>query len=266
LAEDIVVVGVGNELLDGRTVNTNLAWLGKRLEDEGYSIARSVILRDDVNELSRRISEIIRDKPRVLILTGGLGPTWDDITLQGLARALHAKLVLSRSALRMIRSRIRGKLTAERKKMAFLPEGSRPLKNNKGTAPGVYVRKGSMRIVALPGVPEEMMDLFDRQVLRVIKGGLRREVRATGRMTVRGIPEADLAPMIGKVKDAISGVYIKSHVRYSEVGLSPIEVFFSSRGKRPASDVEEALSSLGALVTAAGGTTKIRSSPPSSAQ
>lgn len=257
MTEDIVVVGVGNELLDGRTVNTNLTWLGKRLEEEGYSIARSMILRDDAVELSRLISEIIRDKPRVLILTGGLGPTWDDITLQGLARALHAKLVLNRVALRMIRSRIRGELTAERKKMAFLPEGSKPLKNGKGTAPGVYVRKGTTRIVALPGVPEEMMDLFDRQVLRLIKGSLRKEMRATGEMTIRGIPEADLAPMIGEVKDALTGVYIKSHVRYSEAGPSPIKVFFSCRGRRSARTVEEAMTSLGALVTAAGGTTRI---------
>jgi len=264
LTEDIVVVGVGNELLDGRTVNTNLAWLGKRLEDEGYSIARSLILRDDVSELSRQISDIVRYKPRVLILTGGLGPTWDDVTLQGLARALHVKLVLSRVALRMIRSRIRGKLTAERKKMAFLPEGSKPLKNNKGTAPGVYARKGATRIVALPGVPEEMMDLFDRQVLNVIRGSLRKEMRVTGRMTVKGVPEADLAPMVGEVKEAVSGVYIKSHVKYSEVGLSPIEVFFSCRGRRPAHHVEEAMTSLRTLVNASGGSTRIRSSPPSS--
>jgi len=265
LEEDIVVVCVGNELLEGRTVNTNLSWIGKRLEDEGYSIARSVILRDDVEGLSRRIAEIVRDRPKVLILTGGLGPTWDDVTLQGLGRALRLRMRVNREALRMIRLRTKAELTPERRKMALLPEGSTPLLNAKGTAPGVYIRKGATRIVALPGVPEEMMDIFEREVLRIIRRSLKGEKRATGRIVVEGIPEADLAPLIGEVRRRFDGVYVKSHVKHSEGRMLPIEVFLSCRGRRSASELGKAMSSLEKLASAAGGVVRVRSSPASSA-
>jgi len=253
LAADIVVVGIGNELLDGRVVNTNLTWLGEHLEQEGFSISRAVILRDDVQEACKHLTQIIRERPDMILVTGGLGPTWDDVTLQSIACALGVQLKVNEVALAMIRARIRGRLTPERKKMAFLPEGSKPLTNTRGTAPGVYYAKGDTRIVALPGVPEEMKGLFDREVLKIIKRNFKGEKRATGRIVVKDIPEADLAPMVDRVRASVAGIYIKSHVKYSEKGLSPIEVFLSCRGRRSKSKIRDATRMLRTLVVKAGG-------------
>jgi nicotinamide-nucleotide amidase len=260
LETDIVVVGIGNELLDGRVVNTNLVWLGERLEQEGYSISRAIILRDDVQEICKRLAQVIAERPGMIIVTGGLGPTWDDVTLQSMACALGVQLRVNDVALGMIKSRIRGRLTPERRKMAFLPEGSEPLKNTKGTAPGVYCGKGGIKIVALPGVPEEMKGLFEREVLKIIRHNLRGERRATSRIVVKGIPEADLAPIVDRVRTNIGGIYIKSHVKYSEKGLSPIEVFLSCRGRGSRSKIKKGMQMLKSLAIKAGGQVTRRAS------
>lgn len=253
MAGGIVVVEIGNELLDGRVVNTNLAWLGERLEEEGYSITRSIILRDDIQEICKRLAQVIVERPSMVLVTGGLGPTWDDVTLQGIACALGVPLKINNAALRMIKPHIGGRLTPERRKMAFLPEGSEPLKNTRGTAPGVCCGKGGTKIVALPGVPEEMKGLFEKEVLKIIRLSLTGERRTTGRMVVKGIPEADLAPLMDKVRVSLVGIYIKSHVRYSESGPSPIGVFFSHRGRGSKSKVRKGMQMLKSLVIKAGG-------------
>ena len=253
LATDIVVVGIGNELLDGRVVNTNLAWLGDRLEQEGYSISRAIVLRDDVQETCRRLAQIISERPRMILVTGGLGPTWDDVTLQSIACALRVPLRINEVALAMIKSRITGTLTPQRKKMAYLPEGSKPLSNMRGTAPGVYYARGDTKIVALPGVPEEMKGLFDREVLKIIKRELRGERRAVGRIVVKGIPEADLAPIVDRVRASVAGIYIKSHVKYSEKGHAPIEVFLSYRGRGSKARIRQGTQMLKSLAIKAGG-------------
>ena len=250
---DIIVVGIGNELLDGRVVNTNLVWLGERLEQEGYSISRAIILKDDVQEICKRLAQVIAERPGMIIVTGGLGPTWDDVTIQSIACALGVQLRVNDVALGMIKSRIKGRLTPERRKMAFLPEESEPLKNTKGTAPGVYCGKGGTKIVALPGVPEEMKGLFEREVLKIIRHNFRGERRATSRIVVKGIPEADLAPMVDRVRTNIGGIYIKSHVKYSEKGLSPIEVFLSCRGRGSRLKIKKGMQMLRSLAIRAGG-------------
>jgi nicotinamide-nucleotide amidase len=260
LATDIVVVGIGNELLDGRVVNTNLVWLGERLEQEGYSISRAIILRDDVQEICKRLAQVITERPGMILVTGGLGPTWDDVTLQSMACALGVQLRVNDVALRMIKSRIRGRLTPERRKMAFLPDGSKPLKNMRGTAPGVYCRKGGTKIVAFPGVPEEMKGLFERGVLEIIRRSFRGERRATSRIVVKDIPEADLAPIVDRVRANIGDIYIKSHVKYSEKGRVPIEVFLSCRGRGSRSKVRKGTQMLKSLAIKAGGQVTRRAS------
>ncbi|MHA2316087.1 MAG: molybdopterin-binding protein, partial [Candidatus Hermodarchaeia archaeon] len=142
MAHHMEVICVGNELLIGKTLNTNAQWLAKRTTALGLSARRIMIVGDDVDEISNAIREAMQRNPRFLITTGGLGPTFDDKTLEGLAKALKCKLEINEEALTMFKEKYRkyaeegkmkkAELTPPRVKMAKLPEGAKPLFNPVG--------------------------------------------------------------------------------------------------------------------------------------
>jgi molybdenum cofactor synthesis domain-containing protein len=179
MAQPIEIICVGNELLIGKTLNTNAQWLAKRITALGLSARRITIVGDDVDEIFSAIREAMQRNPRFLITTGGLGPTFDDKTLEGLAKALECKLEINEEALTMVKEKYRkyaeegkmkkAELTPPRAKMAKLPEGAKPLSNPVGTAPGVIMKRGSITILALPGVPSEMKAIFDGSVASLLK-------------------------------------------------------------------------------------------------
>jgi molybdenum cofactor synthesis domain-containing protein len=162
----VEVIAVGKELLIGKTVNTNAHWIGGRLARMGGMISRMTTVDDDLDEISTAVRSALKRQPHFLIVVGGLGPTPDDITLQGIALAIGRRLVLNRDAKVMVKGHYmqmgRGDLefTKARRKMAMLPQGSAPLRNLLGTAPGVRIESGSAVIFCLPGVPKEMKFIF----------------------------------------------------------------------------------------------------------
>ncbi|MEM3913807.1 MAG: molybdopterin-binding protein, partial [Metallosphaera sp.] len=132
------ILSVGNELLSGRTINTNSAYIAQRLTILGYSVRRITTIGDNLEDISLVIKEIIERKPKLLVITGGLGPTYDDITVEGLAKALNLKTIINEDALNELKEKYmkRGlELTQERIKMAILPEGALSVKNTQGIAP-----------------------------------------------------------------------------------------------------------------------------------
>ncbi|MEM2609951.1 MAG: molybdopterin-binding protein, partial [Candidatus Bathyarchaeia archaeon] len=165
------IICVGNELLIGKTLNTNAQWLAKRATSLGVTLKRITVVGDDVDEIACAVREALGRKPRFIITTGGLGPTFDDKTLEGIAKAINRRLELNEKALEMVRKKYEEyakarkinaiEMTAHRIKMAQLPEGAEPLPNPVGTAPGVLVRIGGTDLIALPGVPSEMEAIFD---------------------------------------------------------------------------------------------------------
>jgi len=102
----VEVVSVGNELLNGRTANTNLQWIGGRVYALGGWIRRAITVPDVLEEVEAVIRETLSRKPDLIITTGGLGPTYDDRTLEGVAKAIGRRLVLNEEALRMIEGRL----------------------------------------------------------------------------------------------------------------------------------------------------------------
>ena len=232
----VEIINVGNELLDGRTLNTNLQWLCGRLSALGFIVKRAVIVRDDIMDISASIREAIRRKPRWLIISGGLGPTHDDKTLEGVAKAVGKKLKVSDEALELIREHYermvekglieRVELTSARIKMATIPQGARPLRNNVGTAPGVLLRKAGVKIVCLPGVPSELQDIFNNELYPLLLTESRGRKFITKRITVRGVLESSLSPLIDEAMKRFRGVYIKSNPRGFEGGESVIDLDF----------------------------------------
>ena len=159
----IEIICVGTELLIGKTLNTNANWLAKRITSLGGKIARITVIRDDIDEISSSMNEATQRENDFIITIGGLGPTFDDKTLEGITQALNHKLAVNDEALEMIKEKYRRyvekgrietfELTSPRVKMATLPMGAKPLPNPVGTAPGVLVKWNEKTIISLQAYP-----------------------------------------------------------------------------------------------------------------
>ena len=259
------IISVGNELLNGKTLNTNAHWLAKAITELGYFVRRCTVIRDDIEEISSAVRESFERRVDWLIISGGLGPTYDDKTLKGLAKSLDRELVLNEDALRMVKKKYTEifdhgllktvELTPERLKMATLPEGSKPLPNPVGTAPGVLLRKGSMNIICLPGVPSEMKTLFKESIIPII-AKIRKGFYRENNVFITGIVESELAPLIDRVLKSNPLVYIKSHPKGREEGVSKIEIQVTTTAEKPSialKRIEVALEQLVSLIVEYGG-------------
>ncbi|MHA1860128.1 MAG: molybdopterin-binding protein, partial [Candidatus Asgardarchaeia archaeon] len=150
------------------------------------------------------------------------------------------KLVLNEDAYKMIEDRYEDfyrkgivkfpDINESRKKMAFLPEGAIPLENSIGAAPGILVEKDGVRIVALPGVPKEMVCIFEKHIVPFVKKEVKDEFYMEKEIEIDATDETMLAPLIDEVMKRVKGVYIKSHPSVYGSGIR-IRVNFSCRGK-----------------------------------
>jgi len=219
-------------LLIGKVINTNASWLAQRLTEMGIKIRRILSVPDEEGE----IIEVIRaglSKCRIIILTGGLGPTYDDITNIALAKALNRKLVINPDAFREIEEKYRAQglpLTDVRIKMSKMPEGSISLYNPVGTAPGILIEINNKLIVALPGVPAEMKAIFQEHLLGRLTN-YTDSIYLEDRFIVKGIPESKAAPVLRDAYQANPSIYIKSHPKGAEFNIPILEIHLSTIGK-----------------------------------
>ncbi len=224
------MLAVGRELLIGRTLNTNAHWIGKRLALMGTMIKLMTTSDDDLGEISRALTASLSRHPDFLLVLGGLGPTPDDMTLNGIAKGLGRKMELNREALSLIRAHYakRGmkdiEITPARRKMSVIPEGARPLINEVGTAPGVTLVTEGTVVFCLPGVPVEMRSMFRRSVESEIQVKVGKLHRKAITLKVEGVYESAMAPLIQRELERNPGAYIKSHPRGIKEGVSRIEL------------------------------------------
>jgi len=151
----VAVVTVGDELLVGETVNTNAAWLGRQLRDRGVTVERTTVVPDRTADIAKVVNEYHAAYDAVIV-TGGLGPTHDDVTIDGVAAAFGRDVVDSEEALTWLAENggySRADLTEG---TGEIPAGSRFLPNHEGVAPGCVVEN----CYVLPGVPGEMKRMF----------------------------------------------------------------------------------------------------------
>jgi len=233
----VEIVCVGNELLIGRTLNTNEHWLARRATTLGFQVSRITTVGDDLEAIEAALREALARGPRFVLVTGGLGSTFDDKTLEGAALALGRPLKLNDRALGMVRakyeaySKERGtgelELTPARVKMAELPEGAEPMRNPVGTAPGVRADAGGSTIFFLPGVPSEMEAIFDGEVAPAMRDAAGDEGFYEEWLHVEGVMESSLAPLVEEVMRGNPHVYVKSHPK-GEEGRPVIDVHLST--------------------------------------
>ena len=222
---------IGNEILIGKTQDTNSNYLAKIITKYGHILRRITAIGDDLDEISMGLREIISHQPDLVIISGGLGPTFDDMTLQGVGLALSREIKLNQTAYNSINKaydqaykrgilKLEG-MTKEREKMAYLPEGSTPLPNRRGTAPGVKIMEGNVLIFCLPGVPMEMKSMFQTIVLPILKE--KRGNFVEKNFTFTGIGESRIAPYVSEIEEKFAELWIKTHPRLGEYGAE-IEV------------------------------------------
>jgi len=241
----VELLSIGNELLLGNTVNTNAAWIATQITAEGGQVSRITTVSDNIQEIVKAIRETLKRRPDFLITTGGIGPTFDDMTLNAVAKAIHKTLRLDAKAVDLIKQhyirRFDGvaiKLTKPRLKMARIPSSAIAITNPIGTAPAVRLRVGSTETFCLPGVPREAKAIFRNSIAILIrsKAGGKRFIQSW--IEVKGIMESTLAPIIDETILKWPGVYIKSHPRGFEQASPRIDVHFSintanfTRGKQ----------------------------------
>ena len=114
MTRDMEIICVGNELLIGKTLNTNAQWLSKHATTLGITVKRITVVADDINEIANAIREALKRKPQFVITTGGLGPTFDDKTLEGITKALNRKLEVNEKALKMVKEKYETYATEKR--------------------------------------------------------------------------------------------------------------------------------------------------------
>lgn len=201
------VITVGTELLGGGGRNANLAEIYSRLGEVGVEVAFATIVGDVEERISAAIATALT-RARVIVLTGGLGPTHDDLTREALAaatgRTLEFRPELQAELERFFEKR--GRRMAElNRRQAYLPEGATPIENATGTAPGIELEHDGVTIFALPGVPSEMRAMLDVRVVPLLGARTNGSAFVTRTLKVIGIGESDLAERIAGTIETCAG-------------------------------------------------------------
>jgi molybdenum cofactor synthesis domain-containing protein len=219
------ILTIGNEILSGRTINTNAAHIARRLISIGFSTRRMIVAMDELNEISAVFRESLSRNPNVIISSGGLGPTYDDKTSEGLALALNLPLIYNEQALSQIKAKyekLNLEITEERRKMALMPKGAIPVENDQGIAPGIYIQYNNVEILSTPGVPREMEAVLEQFIRKYLKTKPNVVYKETS-IFVEGIMESAIAPYITQLVKKYD-LYIKTHPKGYELSHPSLEI------------------------------------------
>jgi nicotinamide-nucleotide amidase len=160
------IISIGSEITSGQNLDTNSQWLSRRLAEVGIPVGWHTTVADDLED-NVAAFRIAAERARLVIATGGLGPTQDDLTREVIARVAGVELVFHPESFAQIQqmfARRRRSMPERNRVQAMFPAGAEPIPNTCGTAPGVWMVVGSALIVAMPGVPSEMHVMFENQV------------------------------------------------------------------------------------------------------
>jgi nicotinamide-nucleotide amidase len=192
------IVGIGTELLLGEIANTNAQWISGRLAEIGVDVVHHQVVGDNVERIADAF-HLALSRSDVVIATGGLGPTQDDVTREALASAIGVRLVRDRTIEEAIRARfarVGREMPESNLRQADVPEGGRVIAARRGTAPGLVCEVGSSRIYVLPGVPVEMQEMMEDQVLPELARAAGPSTIASRAIRCVGIAESRVAELV----------------------------------------------------------------------
>jgi len=224
------ILAIGNELLQGDVLDTNTHWLIQQITAIGGFIGRTAMLRDDGAAIVGALQDASERKVDLIITSGGLGPTDDDLTLEAVSVATGCPLELCPEAREMVAETYRvlaarglfpdADMTPAREKMARLPQGAIPLANSAGAAPGVLLSWENSRIVCLPGVPGELKAIYSESLRPILRGMFGESTFIEWCLTADCADESLLAPVLAAVQRQHTEVYIKSRARRLGIDLT----------------------------------------------
>lgn len=203
---NVHLLSIGDELLIGQTVNTNAAWMGKRLTEDGWRVSRVVTLSDDPDTIRRELDRALEAADAVL-LTGGLGPTKDDLTKHVLAEHFGTELVMHEDIAAQIQAWFESRnvpFLEVNRLQAMLPRECTVLPNPLGTASGMWFERPSGKVVvSMPGVPYEMEGLMDNEVLPRLRTHFKLPTTLYETVVTAGIGESSLAALVAEWEEAL---------------------------------------------------------------
>lgn len=201
----ISFIAIGNELLKGRVVNTNLAEVGKLLRGHGFELTRSLVIADTPESIEQAVRQELSTH-EVVLVSGGLGPTRDDVTKHTLARIFGMKLVEHAESMAHLQARFakRGIAVTDRnRQQAWVPQGCEVLPNAKGTAPGMLFRQQGHVLISMPGVPFELLHMVEHEVVPRLKAAFPPHYVAQRVLRLTQIPESHAADRMEGIEDTL---------------------------------------------------------------
>lgn len=248
------IVTIGDELLLGFTIDTNAAYLARALAGIGVEVVRRATVADDATAIADAVREAL-DRTGAVVTTGGLGPTADDVTKSAIAPLFGRGMHVDDDHVQWMRERWRTRFGREMPEanvnQALVPDGARMLRNNHGSAPGIWLEDTARRwVVMLPGVPREMRGMCDDTVVpllrdRIAAGGAAPTVIASRTLRTTGVPESLLADRVSTLAARFNGV----STAYLP-GIDGVDLRLTSRG-RPAAEATRVVGAAEAALRAA---------------
>jgi len=227
------IITVGDELLTGEAVNTNAAYLAKKLQELGIDLCYQTSVGDDGLRLKKVFTQAL-SRSSIIVITGGLGPTKDDITKEVIAGVLERKMVVHKPTFMKIQNRLnkgRMNVTKSIQKVALCPEGAEILDNPVGTAPGIILTEGEKKIILMPGVPGELKSIVEQQLAPYLMRFREKNYMVKQQiLKVWGLPESKvgdlLEDLMGESRNPLVGLRTKT---------DGIEISIIAKGGSPTS-------------------------------
>jgi len=214
------ILCVGTELLLGDIVNTNAAYIAKELAVIGIDVYYQTVVGDNNDRLKESL-DIAFSRADIVVMTGGLGPTYDDLTKETVAKYFDAPMEMDEESLESIRSffkKIGGEMTKNNEKQALMPRGATVFHNNWGTAPGLAFTNGKLTAILLPGPPSEMKPMFEAYVVDYLSK-MSNKVLVSKNIRLFGIGESKIEDMLHDYMEASSNPTIAPYAKIGEAML-----------------------------------------------
>jgi len=217
------IVTIGNEVLSGHTVNTNAAYLGQKMLEKGIDVISERTVGDEIAAIVQALKAVCQEAD-IILATGGLGPTADDLTRQAMAEFLGVELQLDEGLLKTIKEMFRKRgivMTPNNKTQTYLPKGTKAIENKIGTAAGIRAVWKDRSIYCMPGVPYEMKQMFEESILPEIEKGISKkgEVKIIRKLNCYGQGESKIADMLGDLSKRGRNPEINFTISYGVVTL-----------------------------------------------
>jgi nicotinamide-nucleotide amidase len=226
------IVAVGSEMLGPFRRDTNSFWLTEKLEAAGIEVVRKAVVPDDPGEIVRELA-CASETAGWIFMTGGLGPTADDVTVSAVAEWIGVPVRRDEKFVAAMRERWEGRrgirMPPVNEKQGDVPEGARVLENPRGTAPGFWLEKDGVQIVILPGVPSEMREIFEQRVEPELRLGSGARVTKRRVLRIAGMGES-------RIEELVAPIYKKWNDDPVTILASPgeVELHLSARGEAAA--------------------------------